>query len=239
MICNHRQRRRRHAPLHLVLLVSAILGPLCIACPAAADVVQLRIRKNVMMPARDGVRLATDVYLPDGEVLKPGPFPAILIRTPYNKSGAASVAELFTTRSYAVAVQDVCGRYASEGAFYIYVNEGEDGYDAVGWVTAQPWCNGDVGTYGGSYLAATQNALASLNPPNLKTMFVVVGTSNYIEYGAGRDGVFAILHNASSYGFRLAQTAAQARVDESGRPAPPRRSARHTVNWATGSRRRC
>ena len=213
MTCNHRQRPWRHAPLHLLLFVWAILGPLCIVCPAAADVVQVRIRKNVMMPARDGVRLATDVYLPDGEVSKPGPFPAILIRTPYNKSGIAAVAELFTTRGYAVAVQDVRGRYASEGEFYIYVNEGEDGYDAVAWVAAQPWCNGDVGTYGGSYLAATQSALAALNPPNLKTMFVVVGTSNYIEDGAGRGGAFALLHNAS-YGFRLAQTASQASATE-------------------------
>jgi hypothetical protein len=166
-----------------------------------------------MMPARDGVRLATDFYLPDGDETPSGPFPTILIRTPYNKSGVAETAEFFTTRGYAVAVQDVRGRYASEGVFYIYVNEGHDGYDAVEWVAAQSWCNGDVGTWGGSYLAATQNALAVLRPPHLKTMFVVVGTSNYIEDGAGRGGAFALLHNMT-YGFRLAYTGKSGKADD-------------------------
>ena len=172
--------------------------------------VQVRIRKNVMVEARDGVRLATDIYLPDGETTPPGPFPAILIRSPYGKERTAKVAGFFTTRGYAVAVQDVRGRYDSEGEFYIYVNEAEDGYDALEWVAAQPWCNGDVGTYGGSYLAATQNALAVLNPPHLRTMFVYVGTSNYVEDGAGRGGAFALLHNLA-YGFRLAQWGKEAR----------------------------
>ncbi len=172
--------------------------------------VQVRIRKNVMVAVRDGVRLATDIYLPDGETTPPGPFPAILIRSPYGKEGSAKVAGFFTTRDYAVAVQDVRGRYDSEGEFYIYVNEPEDGYDALEWVAVQPWCNGDVGTYGGSYLAATQNALAVLNPPHLRTMFVYVGTSNYVEDGAGRGGAFALLHNIA-YGFRLAQWGKEAR----------------------------
>ena len=166
--------------------------------------IQVRIWKNVMAPMRDGVRLATDVYLPNGETTPPGPFPTILIRHPYGKSRSAAPAEFFTTHGYAVAIQDTRGRYDSEGEFYIYVNEGEDGYDAVEWIAAQPWSSGDVGTYGGSYGAACQNALAVLRPPHLKTMFAYVGTSNYIEDGAGRGGAFALLHNMA-YGFRLAQ----------------------------------
>lgn len=188
-----------------------------IAATTSADVVQVRIRKNVMMPARDGVRLATDVYLPDGESTPEGPFPAILIRTPYDKSGVAGTAEFFTKHGYAVAVQDVRGRFSSEGTFYIYTQEGSDGYDAAEWVASRPWCNGDVGTYGGSYLAATQNALAVLRPPHLKTMFVLVGTSNYIEDGAGRGGAFALLHNAT-YGFRLAYTGKEARTYDAEEP---------------------
>ena len=166
--------------------------------------IQVRIWKNVMAPMRDGVRLATDVYLPNGETTPPGPFPTILIRHPYGKSRSAAPAEFFTTHGYAVAIQDTRGRYDSEGEFYIYVNEGEDGYDAVEWIAAQPWSSGDVGTYGGSYGAACQNALAVLRPPHLRTMFAYVGTSNYIEDGAGRGGAFALLHNMA-YGFRLAQ----------------------------------
>lgn len=195
-------------PLRLLVLATIVLPA---PAEARAEVVQVRIRKNVMMPARDGVRLATDIYLPDGELTPQGPFPAILIRTPYDKAGLAETAEFFTKSGYAVAVQDVRGRYSSEGTFYIYTQEGPDGRDAVEWVAARPWCNGEVGTYGGSYLAATQNALAVLQPPHLKTMFVMVGTSNYIEDGAGRGGAFALLHNAT-YGFRLAYTGKAART---------------------------
>ena len=200
--------------LRLLILATIVLA---VASVAQADIVQVRIRKNVMMPARDGVRLATDVYLPDGEPVPPGPFPAILIRTPYSKAGVAKTAEFFTKFGYAVAVQDVRGRYSSEGTFYIYTQEGPDGKDAVEWVAARPWCNGDVGTYGGSYLAATQNALAVLRPPHLKTMFILVGTSNYVEDGAGRGGAFALLHNAT-YGFRLAYTGKEARTYDAEEP---------------------
>ena len=176
--------------------------------------IQVRIWKNVMVPMRDGVRLATDVYLPNGETTPPGPFPTILIRHPYGKIRSGATAEFFTTHGYAAAIQDTRGRYDSEGEFYIYVNEGEDGYDAVEWIAAQPWSSGDVGTYGGSYGAACQNALAALRPPHLRTMFAYVGTSNYIEDGAGRGGAFALLHNMA-YGFRLAQLGKEA---ESGDP---------------------
>ncbi len=191
-----------------VLIASAavVIGsaPFSYALPPK-DPIQVRIWKNVMVPMRDGVRLATDVYLPNGETTPPGPFPSILIRHPYGKHRTATTAEFFTTHGYAVAIQDTRGRYESEGEFYIYVNEGEDGYDAVEWIAAQPWSTGDVGTYGGSYAAACQNALAALSPPHLRTMFAYVGTSNYIEDGAGRGGAFALLHNLV-YGFRLAQT---------------------------------
>ena len=96
------------------------------------------VMKDVMVAMRDGVKLATDIYLPDGEPSPKGPFPAILIRTPYDKSGSAKTAEFFTRSGYAVAVQDVRGRYASEGEFYIYTQEGPDGRDAVEWLAARP-----------------------------------------------------------------------------------------------------
>jgi len=180
---------------------------------------QVVIRKNGMVPMRDGVKLATDVYFPaeDGK-RKEKPLPVILIRTPYNKDGKESDGTFFAKHGYIFVAQDVRGRYKSEGTFYIYTNEGPDGYDTVEWIARQPWCNGKVGTWGGSYQAATQNALAVLKPPHLRTMFVVNGTSNYVEDGAGRGGAFALLHNMV-YCFRLATTGHEAEKDAKAKAA--------------------
>jgi uncharacterized protein len=157
------------------------------------------VAKNVMVPMRDGVKLATDVYMPAREGMPvEGKFPALISRTPYGKEpgpGSPNIARLFAERGYVAAVQDCRGRYASQGTFYIDVNEGKDGYDTVEWAAAQPWSNGKVGTYGGSYLAQVQNALAVLRPPHLAAMFVMVGTSNYFDDGAYRGGAFTLLHN--------------------------------------------
>ena len=157
------------------------------------------VAKNVMVPMRDGVKLATDVYRParDGMPVE-GKFPVLVSRTPYGKEpgpGSTNVARRFAERGYVAVVQDCRGRYASQGTFYIDVNEGKDGYDTVEWAAAQPWSNGKVGTYGGSYLAQAQNALAVLRPPHLAAMFVMVGTSNYFDDGGYRGGAFTLLHN--------------------------------------------
>src|SRR5438876_12196960 len=123
------------------IAVAFVLWSAALAEPMLA---QVQVTRNVMMPARDGVRLATDVYLPAASPEAPAGkrFPAILLRTPYNKTGfAAEMAEHFAKHGYAVAVQDVRGRFASEGTFYVYLNEGRDGYDAVEWVAAQAWCD--------------------------------------------------------------------------------------------------
>ncbi len=173
------------------LVLAIALGA---SSPATAD--EEAIKRAAMVPARDGIKLATEIFLParDGEPVK-GPHPAILIRTPYGKGAFAGTARAFAKLGYAAVTQDVRGRFGSGGDFYIYINEAEDGYDTVEWIAAQPWCNGKVGTWGQSYQAATQNALAILRPPHLTAMFVMVGTSNYIEDGAGRGGAFALLHN--------------------------------------------
>ena len=119
--------------------------------------------QNVMVPMRDGVRLATDIYRPaiDGEPV-PGPVPTILGRTSYDKTWRQlwvdPVANFFTPRGYAVAVQDLRGRYRSEGAGQYFhtanVHEGEDGYDTIEWIAAQPWSNGRVGMEGSSHGAS-------------------------------------------------------------------------------------
>jgi putative CocE/NonD family hydrolase len=168
------------------------------------------IERNIMVPMRDGVRLATDVYLPahDGQIL-PGKFPTLLVRTPYGKTPgpivpgaeppevvvAAHEADYYASHGYAVVVQDCRGRFDSEGTFYPYTREGTDGYDTLEWAVRRPWSNGKVGTFAGSYLAAAQNALAVLRPPQLAAMFIEVGASNYFAEGAYRGGEFALLHN--------------------------------------------
>jgi uncharacterized protein len=115
------------------------------------------VAKNIMVPMRDGVKLATDVYMParDGAPVA-DKFPVLVSRTPYGKDPAPAspdsqnVAYRFAQLGYVVVVQDCRGRYNSEGTFYIDVNEGRDGYDTVEWAAKQPWSNGKVGTYGGS-----------------------------------------------------------------------------------------
>ncbi len=174
---------------------------------------------NVMVPMRDGVKLATDVYMPaHGGQLAPGRFPVLVSRTPYGKvgvtapAGSNEIARYFAQRGYVVVVQDCRGRYNSEGTFYIDVNEGRDGYDTVEWAARQAWSNGKVGTYGASYLAQAQNALAVLRPPHLAAMFVEVGTSNYYQEGAYRGGAFCLLHNLV-YPMILTSTSPEAQKD--------------------------
>jgi uncharacterized protein len=136
------------------------LGPAPIDPPA----------RQFMVPMRDGVRLATDVYLPDG----PGPFPAVLVRLPYDKNGRYCfmpfIARLVTARGYAFVPQDVRGKFRSEGDPLAFVGEVPDAYDTIEWITRQPWCNGDVGTWGDSYYGFTQWAAVAAQHPALKAI---------------------------------------------------------------------
>ncbi len=125
-------------------------------------------RKMTMMPMRDGVKLATDLYFPSSG--QKGKLPCILIRTPYKKESSELDGKFYAARGYAVAIQDVRGRYASEGEWKPFVNEGQDGYDAVEWLAAQSWSNGRVGMVGGSYLGWVQFWAAVQKPPHLVTI---------------------------------------------------------------------
>lgn len=183
------------------------------------SIYEVVVAKNVMVPMRDGARMATDIYRParNGRALS-GQFPTLLSRTPYGKSGSETAARVLASHGYAVAIQDTRGRYDSEGTFYIYVHEGQDGYDAVEWAASQPWSNGNIGTFGGSYLAATQMALAVEAPPHLKSMFIRVSTSHYWEDGAGSGGAFTLLHNLG-YALNLATTSQEAHANPAHRRA--------------------
>jgi putative CocE/NonD family hydrolase len=125
--------------------------------------------KDVAVNMRDGVVLRADVLRPKGE----GRFPVLVYRTPYNKEEALKDYTTFrrgVERGYAVVVQDVRGRYASDGEFRPYENEGRDGFDTIEWAAAQPWSNGSVGTFGLSYPGAVQWLAAIEDPPHLKAM---------------------------------------------------------------------
>ena len=127
------------------------------------------VDRKVMMPMRDGVLLRADLYRPAGA----GPFPVLVFRTPYGKHYAAlsdGVHAKAVARGYAVLMQDVRGRYASEGHFDPYRQERKDGYDTIEWAAAQPWSDGRVGTWGLSYPGAVQWLAALAKPPHLVSM---------------------------------------------------------------------
>ncbi len=133
---------------------------------ATADIV---IEKDVAVPMRDGVVLRADVYRPAGD----GPFPVLVYRTPYGKHEAVQSYQTHrraVERGYAVVLQDVRGRYASDGVFDPYRQEGADGFDTIEWAARQPWSDGNVGTYGLSYPGAVQWFAAVESPPALKAM---------------------------------------------------------------------
>lgn len=114
----------------------------------------IRIRFDERIPLRDGITLAADVYLPEGD----GPWPAVVLRTPYNKNAESQSAlgRWWAERGYAVVYNDVRGRGDSDGTFAPYRHDGRDGFDTIEWAAAQPWCDGNVGTLGGSYLGHVQ-----------------------------------------------------------------------------------
>lgn len=168
------------------------------------DVIAVR---DVMVRMRDGVRLATDIYLPANAKVVDR-FPVIVERTPYGKHkpsrsertvereaplSRAEVAAFFVRNGYAVVYQDCRGRYRSEGQFVKYVSEGADGYDTCEWILQQTWCNGRIGTKGLSYAAHTQAALASMNAPGVVAMFLDSGGfSNAYQGGIRQGGAFEL-----------------------------------------------
>lgn len=142
---------------------------------------------NVRVPMRDAVELSADVWRPaDAE-----PRPALLARTPYNKTGARSrdAARWWARNGYPFVYVDVRGRGDSDGEFTPYRNDGPDGHDAIEWVAAQPWCSGEVVTFGGSYGGRIQWLAALEKPPSLAAMIVQVCPSDpYVEWPTGTHG---------------------------------------------------
>ena len=153
------------------------------------DTQDVTVVSDVMVPMRDGVSLATDLYLPAaGSQPASGELPAVLQRTPYNKSNLGKMAEHFARNGYLSVVQDCRGRYRSEGEFFPFRDEPEDGYDTIAWLAEHPSCNGKVGMYGCSYMAWVQFHAATQSPPGLRTMIPYEGPINAWHYSMGVGG---------------------------------------------------
>jgi putative CocE/NonD family hydrolase len=134
---------------------------------------------------RDGVRLATDVYLPPASP----PFPVVLMRTPYNRTNIAGGSLGAVKLGYAVVIQDTRGRFASEGDNLPFNIEDRDGYDTVQWITQQGWCNGRVGTAGGSALGIAQLQLAGTGIPELVCQHIAMAAPSLYRDGVYHGGV--------------------------------------------------
>jgi uncharacterized protein len=153
----------------------------------------IAVTANVMVAMRDGVRLATDVYRPAIQgVAVDGRFPVILARSPYNKDAGIADARVFVPRGYVVVVQDVRGRYRSEGRWFPVRDDPSDGFDTAKWIGEQAWSDQSIGTIGSSYNAATQHALAIAGAPHVKAMIPRNAMSNFGRYGVRHHGAFEL-----------------------------------------------
>jgi len=174
------------------ILVAAFL---LLACSAglAADSYQVLFESGVKVAMRDGVVLRADIYRPQAD----GKFPVLLQRTPYDRRNETSIGTRGAQRGFVVIVVDVRGRYASEGEWYTFQNETNDGYDTIEWAAALPYSNGKVGMFGGSYVGATQMLAAISNPPHLAGLCPIVTSSNYHESWTYQGGAFEQWFNQS------------------------------------------
>lgn len=157
---------------------------------AASNGAHAQPTATVMVEMRDKVKLATDVYLPSGG----GPFPAVMMRTPYGKAGQQALGDGLRDIGIAMIVQDMRGRFDSEGVDCVFRCDGDgdlkDGYDTVQWLATKPEFNGHLVTYGGSALGIVQYLNASASPPALDAMWVQVATPTLYDHGFFLDGVF-------------------------------------------------
>src|SRR5437870_13091936 len=180
----------RFGLLSVAMVWMALILPLA---AAAAEHYDVTVERNVAAKMRDGVTLRADIYRPKAE----GKFPVLLVRTPYDKTGSMGFGLRAAARGYAVIAQDVRGRFESEGGWYPFKNELQDGYDTVEWAAALPYSNGKVGMFGGSYVGATQYLAAIAHPPHLAGICPEVTASNYHDGWTYQGGAFEQWFNES------------------------------------------
>lgn len=161
------------APVALIWLFSP--NPETLSADTGGYLVE--VQTGVQAKMRDGVHLAADIYRPKVS----GKFPVLLQRTPYDRKNGNSMGVALASHGYLVVIQDTRGRYDSEGKFYPFRFEGQDGYDTVEWVSALENSNGQVGMFGGSYVGATQMLASMAKPPHLQAIFPYVTASEYYD----------------------------------------------------------
>jgi uncharacterized protein len=184
----------RPANLRKILLYASAFSLALIASIVhASEPFEVAIDRGVTAKMRDGVVLRADIYRPKAE----GKFPVLLQRTPYNKSNGVNFGVRAAARGFVVIFQDVRGRYSSEGEWYTFKHESDDGYDSVEWAAALPYSNGKVGMFGGSYVGATQMLAAIAHPPHLAGICPVVTASNYHDGWTYQGGAFEQWFNES------------------------------------------
>src|SRR5262252_6555126 len=162
----------------------------------AAENYPVKVERGVSVKMRDGVTLRGDIFRPDAE----GKFPILLQRTPYRRATwgyDVDFAQRAASRGYVVFLQDVRGRYTSDGEWYPFLHESEDGYDTIEWAAALPYSDGRVGMYGGSYVGATQMLAAIAHPPHLAGICPIVTASNYHDGWTYQGGAFEQWFNES------------------------------------------
>ncbi len=202
--------RREFARQSGLLGLLAYSSGIMVGCKEESKLFDYLTEKDLMVVARDGIKLATDVYFPalNGRRVD-GSFPVILERTPYGKHlpvlsevtaadtavhrNREEVAAFFVAQGYIVVYQDCRGRYNSEGAYVKYLSDPNDGFDTCEWILNQPWCNGKIGTMGLSYAAHNQASLASAGAPGVVAMWLDSGGfSNSYQGGIRQGGAFEL-----------------------------------------------
>ncbi|MEO7073484.1 MAG: CocE/NonD family hydrolase [Rhodanobacter sp.] len=188
----------------------------------------VHVEQDTMIPMRDGIGLAADIYHPaEAGNATLTPRPVLLERTPYNKRGTnlsdvsrddpqawskPQIARYFASHGYVVVLQDCRGRYASQGSFRKYVNEADDGFDTIAWIAAQSFSDGRVATFGLSYGAHVQSALGTLAPPALAAQFLDSGGfSNAYQGGIRQGGAFEL--KQATWAYKHALVSLPARSD--------------------------
>jgi putative CocE/NonD family hydrolase len=174
------------------------------------------VDRELVMTARDGVKLVADVYRPDGD----GPFPALIFRIRGGRNAAFITGVLLlnpldaVARGYAVVIQEVRGRAASESRWHPFVHERKDGEDCLDWVLAQPWCDGRIATYGTAYSADTALAIAALGRDEVKAVAVLGTGADYHDGWVYTSGAFELGWNVYWAYMTLSESIMRLDVDE-------------------------
>lgn len=175
----------RSVPARFCLFLLVLGLPAVSLCAESAPP-EVRTQFDVPVEMRDGVKLAADVYLPKQE----GKYPVVLVRTPYGKQGAVHEGVYFASHGYVLVAEDTRGRFESDGRWYAFAHEADDGYDSIEWAARQPWSNGRVVTAGGSYMAIDQWLAATRLSPHLAAMLILVSPSDLYANTIHNGGAF-------------------------------------------------